>query len=116
MEVASINLKSSTADCEENPKIEWNKFDLSINYKNWSNESVTLKFFDVPHFKMVSSDELSVSTLSDDCVYEVKNSELIASLIKCGEITKEEEFKHWFVGFNEIGSFIEVVFRGFDEK
>jgi len=115
MEVASINLKSSTADCEENPKIEWNIFDLSIRYENWNNESVTLKFFDVPHFKMVSSDELTVSTLSDDCIYEVKNSELIASLIKCCEITKEEEFEHWFVGFNEIGSFIEIVFRGFEE-
>jgi len=116
MEVTSINLKSSTADCEEHPKVEWNNFDLSIQYKNWSNENVTLKFFDVPHFKMVSSDENVVSTLSDDRVYEVQNSELVANLIKCGEITNNEQFKHWFVGFNDIGSFIEVVFKGFDEK
>ncbi|MBA6251958.1 hypothetical protein [Colwellia sp. MB3u-55] len=116
MEVASINLKSSTADCEEHPKIEWNAFDLNIQYKNWSNENVTLKFFDVPHFKFVSSDESIVSTLSDNLVYEVKNSDLVASLIKCGEINDNEQFKHWFIGFNGIGSFVEVVFKGFDEK
>ncbi|MCF6439517.1 hypothetical protein L1077_08765 [Pseudoalteromonas luteoviolacea] len=80
------------------------------------NEDVQLNFFDVPHFKFLSSDEGIVSGLSDDRVYEVKNSELIASLIKCGEIAAGEKYKHWFVGFNEIGSFIEVVFSGFDEK
>ncbi len=116
MDVTSIKLKSSTADCEEQPKIEWNNFDLSIKFKNWSAQEVTLKFFDVPHFKMLSSDEIAVSDLSDDCVYEVKNFDLIESLVKCGEVTSEEQFKHWFIGFNEIGSFVEVIFRGYSEQ
>ncbi|MGP1722021.1 hypothetical protein [Shewanella frigidimarina] len=116
MDVTSIKLKSSTADCEEQPKIEWNNFDLSINFKNWNNQEVVLKFFDVPHFKMISSDEIAVTDLSDDSIYEVKNSDLIESLVKCGEITSEEQFQHWFIGFNEIGSFVEVVFRGFSEQ
>ncbi|ESP90537.1 hypothetical protein PL2TA16_01641 [Pseudoalteromonas luteoviolacea 2ta16] len=96
--------------------VEWSNFDLSVRFKNWMNEDVQLNFFDVPHFKFLSSDECIVSDLSDDRVYEVLNSELLANLIKCGEITPEEHFKHWFVGFNAIGSFIEVIFRDFAEK
>ena len=116
MEVALVNLKSSTADSEEQPKIEWEQFDLLIKYKNWQNEIVTLKFFDVPHFKLLSSDESIVSHLSDDRVYDVRNSELLNRLIECGEITQNEQYKHWLVGFNEIGSFVEVIFKYFDEK
>ena len=80
------------------------------------NEDVQLNFFDVPHFKFISSEESIVSDLSDDRVYQVLNSELLENLIKCGGITAEEQFKHWFIGFNEIGSFIEVIFRDFVEN
>ncbi|BBN82250.1 hypothetical protein PA25_22350 [Pseudoalteromonas sp. A25] len=116
MEVKSINLRSSTADCKEQPTVEWSNFDLSVRFKNWMNEDVQLNFFDVPHFKFLSSDESTVSNLSDDQVYEVQSSDLLENLIQCDEIAAEEGFKHWFIGFNEIGSFIEVVFRSFTEK
>lgn len=116
MEFVPINLKSSTADSKASPKIEWNNFDLKIEYKNWRDQLFVLNFFDVPHLKMLSSDEIEVSALSDDLVYEVKNSGLLANLIKCGEIKADEKFNHWLVGFNEIGSFVEVVFKTFEEK
>ncbi|KID56570.1 hypothetical protein JF50_11575 [Pseudoalteromonas luteoviolacea] len=80
------------------------------------NEDVQLTFFDVPHFKFISSDESTVSDLSDDRVYEVLNSELLANLMNCGEITAEEHCKHWLIGFNTIGPYIEVIFRDFVEK
>lgn len=116
MKVESINLNSSTADCEEQPAVEWRNFVLNVRFKNWMNEDVQLNFFDVPHFKFISSEESIVSDLSDDRVYQVLNSELLENLIKCGEITAEEQFKHWFIGFNAIGSFIEVIFRDFVEN
>jgi hypothetical protein len=116
MELTSTNLKFSTADTEVNPKLEWEGFDLTINFTDYTNTQVRLKFFDVPHFKVLSSDEPEVAATSDDGVYEVVDSELIKSLIKCGEINEAEEYRHWLVGFNEIGSIIEVVFRGYDEK
>jgi len=116
MELISANLKHSTADAESNPRIVWEDFELAIYYSDYTNTSVCLKFSDVSHFKMLGSEESSVTGTSDDGVYEVINSDLISSLIECGEIEASENYKHWLVGFNEIGSIIEVVFSGYDEK
>lgn len=116
MELISTNLRFSTADTESNPRIEWEDFNLAIYFSDYTNTPVRLKFFDVPHFKALSSDEPRVAKIGDDGVYEVSNSELVDTLIKCGEIYESENYKHWLVGFNEIGTFVEVVFRGYDEK
>ncbi len=116
MELIATNLRFSTADTESNPKIEWEGFDLAIYFSDYTNTAVRLKFFDVPHFKVLCSDEPKVANISDDGVYEVSGSELVDSLIKCGEINESENYKHWLVGFNEIGTIVEVVFRDYDEK
>ena len=116
MDTIQIYTKASTADTESRPQIAWKDYDLTIEFNDYTNNLVIFKFFDVPFFKFLSSEEPSVSSLSDDCIHEVQNSELLSLLKSCGEIEPDEDFKHWLVGFNEIGSFVEIIFRGFSEE
>lgn len=116
MNVRQIHLNSSTADIEKGPQVIWEEFGLRITFNDYLNQPVALLFNEVPHFKLLSSDEPRLSSLQDDSVFEVLSSELIESLTACGELDAETDFKHWLIGFNEIGTFVEVIFQDFEEQ
>ncbi len=115
MEARRAKLDLIISDVESGPDITWNNFQLKLEFRDYSNIACELIFTEVSHFKLLSSAEPSVSGLSDDGAYEIVDSKLIASLKACGEIDPDEECKHWLVGFNEVGSFVEVVFKSFTE-
>ena len=116
MKLKTAKCSASTADTEQNPVIKWDSFQLCIEFSDYQNISWLLKFTEVSHFCLHSSDENLFSNTSDDGVYEVVDSELIKSLIKCGEIEESDDYNHWLIGFNEIGAFVEVVFNKYEES
>ena len=101
------------ADTESGPIITWEEYNLKLEFVTYQNQSCVIIFEEVSHFQFVSEDELSSKTYQYDGAVEVVESEVIAKLISVGEIDKTEanDFKHIVIGFNEIGSYVIVVFK-----
>ena len=116
MKIEPLSSNAPTGYTISGPVIRWDQFNLFIEFEDYMQVEWQLEFKEVDNFKLFSSDDPYVSDITDDGIYEVLDSPLLASLIACGEIDEGEGYKHWLIGFNEIGSFIEVVFINYKER
>ncbi|WP_035601253.1 hypothetical protein [Haloferula sp. BvORR071] len=98
------------ADTEAGPVIRWESGDLIVEFRDYKTEEHHVQFVDVPHFALLGEGEMDGSKFAYDSSMEVINSPLIASLVKHGAIFSND-YRHLVIGFNEIGSFLEVVCR-----
>ena len=85
---------------------------LLVGFRDAMNNGVHIRFNDVLGIRW-SQDEQSRTKLRDDKVYEVHDSKWIRQIKRAGTISKGlNEYRHLKIGFNESGSFLEVVFKG----
>ena len=113
LKTTSYKFPYPVADTESGPTLYWDRFVLEVNFVSYQNISCKAIFDDVSHFEFISEDEVTHGNYSYDGVVEVKNSPLIEKLVSVGEIDKSEalELKHIVIGFNEIGSYLTIVFK-----
>lgn len=102
----------SVIDLEKGPVISWATFTLSLSFIDFLGENREIEFHDVTHFELVSEDEFDSRFFRNDEIVEVIDSPIIAKLIDIGEIHKDDAFafRHIVIGFNEIGSYLVVIF------
>lgn len=108
----------SVADTESGPKITWENHNLKIEFESYQCEKCTINFEEVSHFEFLLDVELDSKLYQYDGVVEVLESEIIKKLISVGEINENEakNYKHIVIGFNEIGSYVSVVFKSMQAK
>lgn len=101
------------ADTEAGPKIEWNDFTLNLRFTDYLNTECEVTFEEVSHFEFISEDAIQASQFQYDGVVEIIESDTIEELVRVGEVNENEkaEFHHIAIGFNEIGSYLIVVFK-----
>ena len=118
MQTRTFSLPFSVADAEEGPIIKWEKYSLLIQFKSFENRTCEIAFFEVSHFEFLVEDELDSKIFQYDGAVEILDSQTTNNLVSIGEISKEEasSFRHVVIGFNEIGSYLSVVFKGYSTK
>ncbi|MCX7554759.1 hypothetical protein OS175_12830 [Marinicella sp. S1101] len=118
MQTRSFRLPFSVADTEEGPIIKWDKYSLLVQFKSFENRACEIVFSEVSHFEFLVEDELDSKIFQYDGAIEIIDSQTINNLVSIGEISKEEisSFHHVVIGFNEIGSYLSVVFKGYATK
>ncbi len=104
------------ADTEAGPRIEWNQFTLTLRFTDYQNTDCEAVFDEVSHFELLSEDELNTSQFKYDGVVEVIDSGIIKNLLSIGEINEDErnDFHHIVIGFNEVGSYLSIVFKNLE--
>lgn len=104
------------ADTEEGPRFTWDSFTLTLEFVDYLGISREVHFTGVSHYELLSEDELDSKVFQYDGAVEVLDSPLVDRLIEIGEITADERrsFRHLVIGFNEIGSYLVVVYRSLD--
>jgi len=109
----SINFPCSVADTESGPKIVWEKQKLILEFQSYLKEACIVQFGEVDHFELLVEDELDSELYHYDGAVEVLESEIIDRLVAIGNIDKSDasNYKHYVIGFNEIGAYISVVFK-----
>ena len=101
-----------TADTEAGPEFHYAAGELLLTFTDYMMTPVRIRFRDVVGLRWSEEDDSGYS-LRDDDVYEVHSSFWIESLQGLGVIPPGEHgYRHLKIGFNELGSFLEVVFKG----
>ncbi|MEO0474892.1 MAG: hypothetical protein AAF085_02820 [Planctomycetota bacterium] len=110
-----FSLPFPVADTEAGPCIVWDSFTLKASFTDYCGKLREFCFSELSHFEFVSEDELDSNLYQYDGAVEVLNSQIISRLIEIGEIpeTDRQDYHHVVVGFNEIGSYLVVVFKSF---
>lgn len=100
------------ADTEEGPTLVWRDFELVLQFRCYLGDEHTVTFKEVLHFELVSESELDARVFPIDGVVELLDSEIKSKLAATGEIlaSKVNKFRHIVIGFNEVGSYLIVVF------
>jgi len=106
------------ADTEAGPDIRWRKFGLTLRFTTPQGERCCVEFSDVEHFELLSDTELDPKLFPDDGVVEVVDSPLVQRLVSSGSLTGAEtpDLKHLVIGFNEIGSYLVILFRAMEVR
>ena len=109
------NLPASTVDTEAEPEFIYSGGTLVLRFKDYLRNDVQIRFPNVIGIKWSEEDD-SGQDLRDDYVYVVHDSDWIKSYQTLGVITENDlEYRHLKIGFNVVGSFLEVVFKGCEQ-
>ena len=101
------------ADTDSGPVVQWKDHSLHLQFTDYLTNQCEVIFDDVSHFEFLVEDELDPSVYDYDGVVEMIDSPVIARLIEIGDISSQDakNFHHIIIGFNEIGSYLVVIFR-----
>jgi hypothetical protein len=118
MKTKTFPFPYSVADTESGPAVNWQDYLLTLSFTTWRNQQVSLAFHDAHHFAFFPETEENAKHYQYDGVVEVVDSQIIKQLLSTCEITPEEasELKHIVIGFNELGSYLSVVFSEFTDR
>lgn len=101
-----------TADTEAGPEFHYSDGELLLSFRDYRNNDVRIRFRNVLGIRW-TEDDGSGHGLRDDKVYEVRDSDWIRKLQDLGAIPSANHgYRHLKIGFNELGSFLDVVFKG----
>ena len=116
MKTRSVDFPFPVADTSAGPQLHWATDRLTVEFNDYQGSPCLVRFNDVPHFEWVAEDELDPKIFAYDNVVEVVDSPIIHRLIKIGEIPEFQkgDYRHWVIGFNEVGAYLVVIFRDFD--
>ncbi len=103
------NLKFSTADAE-NPEIFFfNGTTLWLKFFDWREQVFRIEFSAIVAFSW-NQEEVDHKEMSDDCVYEVQNSNWLKKHKEIGTVWNIENYKHYKFCFNAYG-ILDVIFE-----
>lgn len=109
------NFPASTVDTEAEPEFHYSGGELVLRFKDYLRNDVQIRFPNVIGIKWTEEDD-SGQNLRDDYVYEVHDSDWIKNYQTLGVITENDhEYRHLKIGFNVVGSFLEVIFKGCEQ-
>ncbi|MEM7244475.1 MAG: hypothetical protein AAF533_03990 [Acidobacteriota bacterium] len=113
MKTRPFSLPCAVADTQAGPVMRWERSDLTLSFTDYQDEPCCLRFEDVPHFELLADGELDGRVFFDDGAVEVLGSPVMAKLVEVGALTdsEAEAHRHVVIGFNEIGSFLSIVYR-----
>jgi hypothetical protein len=86
---------------------------LTLSFKDWQENVITVKFHDVAGFKWQEAYSLGPED-RDDCTYIIENSNWLKLILDQGGREPSEGHQHFKLGFNAIGVF-EVIAVGMEK-
>ena len=116
MKTKPISFPFSVADTTSGPVLRWESERLTVEFSDYLKSPCHLVFSEVCHFEWLVEDELDSTIFSYDSAVEVVESPIIARLTEIGEISANTRsgYRHWVIGFNEVGAYLVVIFRNLD--
>ena len=108
-----FGLPFPVADTECGPVLKWERECLTVSFTTLMKDPVELIFEDVPHFEWVAEGVLDPRSHPDDGAVRVVDSPLIKRFVEIGTLTRKEaaHCTHAVIGFNELGTYLVIVFR-----
>jgi hypothetical protein len=112
MKIKNYPFNYPVANTEEGPGITWSNWDANLTFTTYQGQKCSFIFKGVHHLHIATESEYDPRIFPYDSVVEVIESEVLKKLFKQGEITEEEYevSKHIVFGFNEISSYLSIVF------
>ena len=108
-EIVETSFPFPIADTESGPDILYTDYEVELKFTDYTKIPRKILFHEVPFFAFKSTDADSRELL-DDRTYIIKNSSIIKNLMETNEISNPSEFTHQIICFNEVGSFLEIVY------
>ena len=102
---------AATADAEERAQIRFGSGILRLAYKDLSGVSQEVEFRGVVGVRWSPDTASGFDGLRDDFVYEVLRSEWGRDINGVSGLADEPKLRHYIIGFNVEGSWLEVVFE-----
>lgn len=116
MKTKPVKFPFSIADTTAGPLLRWESERLTVEFSDYLQARCQIAFNEVCHFEWLVEDELDSTIFPYDGAVEVVESPVIARLTAIGEISQGigTGYRHWVIGFNEVGAKLVVIFRDFD--
>lgn len=116
MKTKPVNFPFSVADTTAGPVLRWENERLTVEFSDYLQTRCNVTFNEVCHFEWLVEDELDSTIFPYDGAVEVVESPVIARLTAIGQISPGigTGYRHWVIGFNEVGAKLVVIFRGSD--
>ena len=116
MKTGPVSFPFSVADTTAGPVLRWESERLTVEFSDYLKAPCHLVFRGVCHFEWLVEDELDSKIFPYDGAVEVVESPIIARLAEIGEISADARngYRHWVIGFNEVGAYLVVIFQDLD--
>lgn len=103
------NLEFSTADAENIETFFFNGSELWLKFSDWRVQTWKVEFSEVVAFSW-NQEEVEYRDLSDDCIYEVINSNWLEKYKEIETVENIQSRKHYKFCFNAYGV-LDVIFE-----
>lgn len=108
---AAFPWPAGTADAESPAQFRFGRETLNLHYVDMDGVAHEVEFRGIAGFRWTREGVSMFEGLRDDFVYDVVESDWIRELRAAHPHLEATELRHMIIGFNEEGSWLEIVFE-----